>query len=292
MKRRLVLAAGGTAVGAALLVSGCGGSGSEVRTDTMKLTAAEALARTSQKTGQADTFKADLTVTDNGEGGVRVKATGRFRLRPEPAASIRLTEASRGGRTIPEATGQAIFIGDVLYVKVPRGAQSLTGGRPWGKVDMDQAGSRLGVDVGELVDQADKVNPAEQTRMFTASKDVRRVGTETVDGVETTRYTGTTTVREALDRLDPAAREKARRWFPQATGNERITFDLWVGKDYLPRKLRSRTTGGNGDRGGSVTILYSDYAKPFTVSPPPADQVGEISLTNLFGGRRPAPPRN
>src|SRR5690242_4118213 len=60
MNRRLVVAAGGTAVGAALLLSGCNGDGSGSNAN-MKLSANEALLKSSQKTAQSDTFKADLT---------------------------------------------------------------------------------------------------------------------------------------------------------------------------------------------------------------------------------------
>jgi hypothetical protein len=290
MKRRLVVAAGATAMGTALLVSGCGGSGSEVATGTMKLTAAEALIKTSEKTGQADSFKADLTVTDTGNGGGQVKATGQFRLAPKLAFSARLDEVSQGGRAVPGAKGQAVFTGDVLYAKVPQLAQFVSGGKPWVKVGVNQAGQRFGVDVKGLVDQVSKVNPAEQTKMFTGSKDARRVGTETVDGVQTTRYTGTVTVQDALNRLDPQARENVRKWFPEGANGERISFDLWVDKDQLPRKLSSKGAG-SGDRSGTVTVLYSDYGKSFSVNPPPADQVGELSLSGFLGGggQTPAP---
>jgi hypothetical protein len=293
MKRRFVVVAGGAAMGTVLILSGCSGTGSEVSTGAMQLTAGEALVKASQKTGQADSFKADLTVTDPGGGGNSVNATAQFRLQPTLAFSGRLDEVKRGGQPMPGVTGQAIYTGDVLYAKVPQLARFVAGGKPWVKVDVNQAGQQAGFDAKGLVEQLRKVNPAEQTKMLTASKDARRVGEETVDGVKTTRYTGTVTVQDALSRLDGQTRERVRQHFPQDAAKERIAFDLWTGQDQLPRKLVTKDgsptwSASGGKHAGTLTVLYSDYGKSFSVNPPPADQVGELSLGSLLGGA-PAP---
>ncbi|MGK5553520.1 hypothetical protein ACSNOI_18055 [Actinomadura kijaniata] len=286
MKRRFTVAAGGTAVGAALLLSGCTGDGGGTG-EAVKMSATEALAKTSQKTGQADRFKADLTVTDRADGGSRVRASGQFQLRPTLTFSARLDEVSRGGSAVPAAQGQAIFTNNTLYARVPpMVGQAVGATKPWLRVDVNQVAQRTGFDVKGMIDQIQRVDPAEQTKMFTASKDVRRVGEESVDGVRTTHYAGSVTVREALAKLDPQAREKTKRWFKGGEGNERITFDLWTDAQNLPRKLVSKGTGDG--HGGTVEVRYSDYGKAFSVNPPPADQVGQLSLEQLFGAR----PRN
>ncbi|MFB4305664.1 hypothetical protein [Actinomadura sp. GTD37] len=282
MNRRLVVAAGGTAVGAALVLSGCNGDGS-ANTENMKLSAGQALAKTSEKTGQADTFKADLTVTGTGDGAGKIHANGQFRLRPELTFSAKLDEFQRNGQSVPGAKGQAIFTGDVLYAKVPQLAQFVSGGKPWVKIDVGQVSQRTGFDVQGLVDQVQKVDPAEQTKMFTGSKDARRVGSETVDGVKTTHYAGTVTVQDALNRLDAQARAKVSKWLPKDRANGKINFDLWTDGDNLPRKIVSKADGSRGET-GSVTVLYSDYGKSFTVNPPPSDQVGQLSMGSLLGG--------
>ncbi|SFO07808.1 MULTISPECIES: hypothetical protein [Actinomadura] len=283
MNRRLVVAAGGTAVGAALLLSGCNGDGSETNTGNMKLTAGQALLKASEKTGKTDTFKADLTVTGTGDGGGKIHANGQFRLRPSLEFSAKLDEFSKNGQTVPGAKGQAVYKGNVLYAKVPQLAQFVSGGKPWVKIDVNQVAQRTGFDVQSLVSQVQKVDPAEQTKMFTGSKDARRVGTETVDGVKTTHYTGTVTVDDALKRLDAQSREKVGQWLPKDRANSKINFDLWTDGSNLPRKLVSKATGTGGEN-GTVTVLYSDYGKSFDVNTPPSDQVGELTIGNLFGG--------
>jgi len=285
MKRRYAVVAGGTAVGAALLVSGCTGSGDDkgATTDNMKLTAAQALDRTSQKTGEADTFKADLTATGTGNGGGKIHATGQFKLRPTLVFSAQLDDFAAGGQSVPGAKGQAIFTGDVLYAKVPQLARFVANGKPWVKVDVNKMSQTTGFDVKSLINQVQQVNPAEQTKMFTGSKDVRRVGEESVDGTKTTHYAGTVTVQDALNRLDPSVRQRVQAWLPQRdAANQKISFDLWTDKSGLPRKLESK--GDHDGKTGSVTVLYSDYGKNFGVNPPPSDQVGELSLNGLLNG--------
>ncbi|MFI0454221.1 hypothetical protein [Actinomadura sp. 6N118] len=281
MKRRFAVVAGGTAVGAALLVSGCGAENG-ANTDNMKLSAAQALTKTSERTSQADTFKAELTVTETGGGAGKVHATGQFSLKPTLTFSAQLDEVSRGGQAVPGIKGQAIFTGDALYAKVPQLARFVANGKPWVKIDVNKLGQSAGFDVKSLIDQVQKVSPAEQTKMFTGSKDVRRVGQESVDGVKTTHYSGTVTVQDALNRLDAQTRQKVQNWFPKGAPTEKINFDLWTDKDGLPRKLESK--GGTGKDSGTVTVLYSDYGKKVSVNPPPADQTGELSLNGLLGG--------
>ncbi|CNE66378.1 Uncharacterised protein [Mycobacterium tuberculosis] len=282
MNRRLVVAAGGTAVGAALVLSGCNGDGS-ANTENMKLSAGQALIKTSEQTAKADTFKADLTVVDGGGESGRIHADGQFQLRPTLQFSAKLDEFSRNGQTVPGAKGQAVFTGNVLYAKVPQLAQFVSGGKPWVKIDVNQVSQRTGFDVQGLVDQVQKVDPAEQTKMFTGSKDARRVGTDSIDGVRTTHYAGTVTIDDALKRLDAQAREKVSRWLPKDRANGKINFDLWTDGDNLPRKIVSKAHGAQGET-GSVTVLYSDYGDSFTVNPPPADQVGRLTIGSLLGG--------
>ncbi|MBW8485144.1 hypothetical protein [Actinomadura parmotrematis] len=287
MKRSYAVAAGSTAVGAALLLSGCNADGTGGTDANLKLTANQALIKTSQKAAKANTFKADVTVKDTSEGG-QVHATGQFRLRPDLAFSAQVDSASKGSASIPLSGSQAIFTSDTLYVKAPSQLrQFIAGGKPWLKIDVTQLQQRTGVDVKGLVGQVEQADPAQQTKMFTGSKDVRRVGTETVDGVKTTHYAGSVTVKDALAQLDAQQRSKASQWLSNADQNSRIKFDLWSDGDNLPRKLVS--TGQGKDDNGSVQVLYTDYGKSVTVNAPPSDQVGQLSLNGLLGGNTPKP---
>jgi hypothetical protein len=206
MSRRYVV---GAAAGTALIISltGCAGdSGGQATSGGIRLTAAEAVAKTSQRTGRADSFRADLTVNGtSAAGATKIHVTGRFRTRPALAFTAKLDQAGQAGRSLPGVGGQAVFVNDILYVKSQQLSQ-LVNGKPWLKIDVNRAGQQAGLDVSGLLDQVRKVDPAEQTKMFTASKDVRTLGEQTIDGVKTTHYAGTVTVDEALKQFDASTR--------------------------------------------------------------------------------------
>lgn len=280
MSRRIVA---GTAAGAALVLSlsGCmGETGGANAGGGMKLTAAEGVAKSSQQTSKTDTFTADLTV-DGASGGSATKAhiTGRFRIRPTLAFTADLDRASHGGWSLPGGA-QGVFTDNVLYVRAQQLSQ-LTGGKPWTRFDPQKAADGAGLNVNDLVNQVQKVNPAEQTKMFTGSKDVRTVGQETVDGVKTTHYAGTVTLTEALKRLDGTTRDRVAKFYGPGS-DQKMNFDLWTDGDQLPRKLVSKVSSPKGDA-ATITILYRDFGKTVNVTAPPADQVQDFDLGGVQG---------
>jgi hypothetical protein len=98
MKGRFVAVAGGAAMGTVLLLSGCGGAGTEGTIGNIRLTAAEALLQSSQKAGRADSFKADLTVTEAGERAVPAAAHAGLHREAE---RVRSRRAAGPGRRRP-----------------------------------------------------------------------------------------------------------------------------------------------------------------------------------------------
>jgi hypothetical protein len=279
MSRRLAV---GTAAGTTLVLSltGClGNAGSGSAGGGVQLTAAQVLEKASQKTGQVDTFKADFTMNvGSAQGSMNMHAIGQFRLRPSVAFTMNIDKMSMGSQSVPMSAMQVVYLDKVIYMKSPQLSQA-TGGKPWLKLDVGKAAQQSGVNLDALMNQTQRVNPAEQTKMLTASKDVKQVGTETINGIKTTHYTGSITVAEALAKLDAKTRAQVKTLYQQA-GATRINFDLWADGQQLPRKL---TTKVNIPQGSTTdTIVYEDYGTPVTVSAPPADQVGD--LRSLTGG--------
>ncbi|REE98097.1 LppX_LprAFG lipoprotein [Thermomonospora umbrina] len=279
--RTTVVVAAGSAIAATL--TACGSDGGSGNAGTINLPADTALVKASQRTGQADSFEADLTIADTGDGGTTIRGSGDVRLRPNLAFTATLDQLKVGGQTLPGVGSRAILVGDTLYAKVPRLAEFATGGKPWLRLNVDRTGRRLGFGFDEITDAVQRVNPAEQTKMFTGSKDARRVGEEKIEGVRTGHYTGTVTLQDALNRLDPQTREKVRRW--HTDGSDRLAFDIWIDSENLPRKLVVKGTS-KGHETSTVTVLYRDYGKKIRVNPPPADQVGDVTDTvgRFLGG--------
>ncbi|WP_329250585.1 LppX_LprAFG lipoprotein [Actinoallomurus sp. NBC_01490] len=275
MVRRYAL---GTAAGAALIVSltACQGSGDDKQ--SAQVPAAQAIALASQKTATVDSYKVAVTAAGTGEAAAKMHGTIQIRLKPQLQATGTLDSATVKGQSLPGGE-RAILLGDAFYAKVPQQLSQFTGGKPWVKFSISQASKQAGVNLDSIVKRA---NPAEQTKIFTGSKDARRVGTESIDGVKTTHYEGTVTP-EQVGQLDARA-QQAFKQFYQRSGANKVTFDLWVGKDSLPRKLVTKVTTDKGN--ASSTMIFSDYNKSFSVSAPPASEVTDGSqLKNALGSQ-------
>jgi hypothetical protein len=275
MSRRF---AAGTAVGAAVVLSltGClGESGGGSAGGGVQLTAAQVLEKASQKTSQFDTFKTDMTVdASTPQGAVNTHLTGQFRLKPSLAFTMNIDNMSAGGRSLPTGGIQMVYLDKAIYVKVPPQLSQRSGGKPWGKIDLAQMGQQSGFNLDSLLSQSQQANPAEQTKMFTASKDARKVGEETINGVKTTHYTGSITVAEAMGKLSAQNRAQLQKVYKEI-GATKINFDLWADDQQLPRKLTTKIpTQQTGNL--TATMIYQDYGKAVNVSAPPADQVGDI----------------
>jgi hypothetical protein len=282
MSRRF---AAGTAVGATLVLSltGClGDSGGGSAGGGVQLTAAQVLEKASQKTGQVDTYKADFTMNiGTRQGAMNMHALGQFRLKPSLAFTMNVDKMGMGGQSMPIGAIQVVYLNKVIYMKSAQLSQA-TGGKPWLKLDLGREAQQSGFNLDALMNQSQQVNPAEQTKMLTASKDARQVGTETINGVKTTHYTGSITVAEAMNKLDAKTRAQLKKIYDQA-GATKIHFDLWADGQQLPRKLTTKLDIPQGNT--TNTIIYEDYGAPVHVSAPPAGQVGDFR--GLSGGGLP-----
>lgn len=274
--------AAGCAVGATIVVSlaGCkaGGDGTE-GTDATKVSAAQAIGLASQKTATVNSYKVDVTAAGTGQAASKMHGVIQIRIRPDVAATGLLDQASVHGQSMP-GSERAILLGDAFYAKVPQQLSQFTGGKPWVKFSVSDAAKQSGIDIEGLLQQA---NPAEQTKIFTSSKDVHKVGTSSINGDKTTHYEGTITPKEASSALDPQARKTFTDLYQQA-GASNLKFNLWLGKDNLPRKLTTKVASKDGTL--SSTMVFSDYNKSFNVSAPPAGEVADGSqLKNSLSGQ-------
>ncbi|WP_242902952.1 hypothetical protein [Actinomadura terrae] len=283
----------GTAVaaGLALSLTGClGDSGTKVDEagKNIKLTAAQVLGRTAQKTGQTDAFKADLSMQMQGAAMGDTSMTGsvQYRLKPELAFSMRFDQMSVAGRSMPGMEQR--LVGRTMYIKMPMLAQlGVKTGKPWLKISLDELGKKSGMNLDQLMEQSRQTDPVETTKMLTASKDVREVGEETVDGVKTTHYTGTYRLEDALAKL-PAEEQQRKRQAMDKLNMDSMAFDLWVDDQQLPRKMAMRS-GQAADGKMTITMRFHDFGKPVQITAPPASATSDFGemLGQLGNGLKP-----
>lgn len=274
------------ATGLALSLTGClGEAGNKVDEagKNLKLTAAQVLGKTAEKTGRTDSLKADLSaqIPGSGTAGGTMNGEIQYRTKPDLAYRMHFNAVSLGGRELGDA--EQILLGGNLYIKLPSGAGGdRTSGKPWIKMSLDEIGKESGISFDRLLQQSQQMDPVQTTKQLTASKDVREVGKETVDGVETTHYTGSYRAEDAVAKLPPESRELYRRRMVQV-GLETFSFDLWVDGEHLPRKLTLKAQMKDGVM--NTTIKYRDFGKPVQITEPPANQVTDYSeILNALGG--------
>ncbi|HEX2314777.1 MAG TPA: hypothetical protein VHJ17_13630 [Thermomonospora sp.] len=269
-----------------LSLTGCLGGGGEKTRDTardtgrdtggaVKLAAAQLLARVSDKAGQADSYRSHIVTRTRMTMGSRRLEVGtdmRMAIRHRPSLAMSGTVTTSGMAAGGARAGRMrmILVDRTMYMNL--GSPRLTGGKPWARVPLDRLTAQGGADP---LKEAERNGPAEQARLLTTSGDVREVGRETINGVPTTHYAGTVDPARGFAKMSPEHRRKFEEMYKRLKVKA-MRIELWVGRDGLPRKQRARITLPNG---GEITTTghFTGYGEPVRITPPPANQVGELT---------------
>ncbi|MFC5825344.1 LppX_LprAFG lipoprotein [Nonomuraea insulae] len=259
-----------TAAGAALVVAAVAGCGSNAQPIQVNLAASEVLAQTAQKTAEVTSYTVDavVNVKHPQEGTGKVQGRVLYQSKPELAADLTLDTVDMGGRSVPGGV-RAVLQGDTVYVKVEALNQLLGATKPWIKVSLSETGHSA--EVNQYLGQIQQFDLGNVTKLVTASQDVKSVGNESVNGDDTTHYSGTFPVEAAVQQLPADKQEQARQGLAELKD---VKFDIWVAADGLPRKLTL-----NGSKEGATldaTLFFKGYNEPVNIQAPPADQVGDL----------------
>ncbi|MFJ1973126.1 LppX_LprAFG lipoprotein [Streptomyces sp. NPDC087903] len=234
---------------------------------------AAAVAKAAKNAETITSFRYTMTgkVPDAG----RVSGEAAMSVKP-PAMSMKITAQDKGadGKVEIRLVDKAMYIGG--------GAQAAKemDGKSWIKFDMSALGADKQLNPAQLgAGQADQ-NPATESTFLTGSKDVKKVGTETVDGVKTTHYKGNVTLDEleaSLKGKDKATRKTREKSIAQyeKMGVDSLVMDMWIDGDDHTKKFRMR---GDADKGPlDMTITFLDINKPVTVTAPPAKDTADLA---------------
>ena len=113
--------------------------------------------------------------------------------------------------------------------------------------------------------------------MLTASKNVRSLGTHTIDGVRTAEYTGSYTTASALAVLSSSQRKVLGAELKQLTGA--IRFSDWIDAQHHVRKtVITETVSGQ-----QITLTTNTTAinQPVNIKLPPRRRVALIPAGSL-----------
>jgi hypothetical protein len=256
-------------LGALLLAAGAVGCGSE---ESPEMTPAAAVAKAAKNTEDITSLQYRMkgTVPESG----RVEGEASMRLKPTIAMSMKMQAPEQAaGETVEiRLVDKAMYLGGGAEM-----AKEMDGKR-WLKFDLSGSDAAKDLDKMGSTSQAEQ-NPAAESTFLTGAKDVKKVGSEKVDGVETTHYTGTVTLAELRASLKDSKgetreqREKSIKQY-EKLGVDKLTMDMWVDGEDHTKQFRMK---GQADKGPmDMTITFLDYNKPVTVKAPPAGEVADL----------------
>jgi hypothetical protein len=230
------------------------GSGGQTGSES----AVQAVQAAADQSKKVNSYSIRMDETLTGATAQHITGNMQFRLKPSLLAQVDLS--------IPPASVNEILTSKAAYLKVP-GLGST--GKPWVKLSFTGKNS-AGAALGQLLQQVETSNPANQTAALTASKDLRKTGTELVNGIQTTRYEGTYSASEQLRKLPPALRKTTSKSIA-ALGITKVQFTIWIDGQHQMRRVITV------EKGSSTTITTKldiiSVNQPVNVTLPPPSQV-------------------
>jgi hypothetical protein len=235
----------------------------------MTLTAGRALTLAAGQARQATSFSATIDVTTGGAAATHLSGTLVEQTKPALLAHEKFT-VSAAGTSIPGGM-ETLMTSDAMYLKMS--SLSRMAGKPWIKMPFSALKSGIGVNSGQLIRQMQANNPLASAEILPAATNVRKVGTQAINGVPATEYTGSLDVATALTRLG-AGMKKLMAPQIAATGVRTARFTVWVDAQHRVRKLTEVESGGSYR--ATVVMVVTSINQPVSIQAPPASQTAAM----------------
>jgi hypothetical protein len=265
----------------AVVAAGCGGS------STSSMTPLELVSQAVSKTTKADSAKFNMQITETlgPVGPLTITASGAT---DTSSHSANMTmDLSSVAQLVGGAAGNPDdWKGDVIvdgsdpkaiveYMRLPAITKLMPGAKPWVKVNLNDLAKSNSFDFSQLLQTAGIQDPTQALQMIQSVGNVQKVGTEQVDGVDTTKYSGTIDPTKLAAKFGNGNLGKVF----QAMGTKAIPITVWVDGDGYVRKLEeslSAQVPGSGTMDMKIGLQMSDFGAKVDVSPPPADQTTDL----------------
>jgi hypothetical protein len=276
LKKITVTGAAGAA--AVLLAAGCGTSPthSSTHSGASVLTPVQAITLAAHQAKRINSIAFNLNVRTTGQVSSTLTGSIQAQLRPSLLFKADMNISAPGGG-LPGGI-QEIMNSKAIYAKISVLQREL--GKPWVKLSYAEIHQATGQDFGQVVQQVQDYNPALQMQMLIGAKDVKRVGTQTIDGVKTTEYAGSYPASAAFAQV-PSSFQSNLRKQAQSIGLRDVQFRVWIDGQNLPRKIIAVERGTSTQI--TVTALIPSINQPVHVTYPPAGEVATIPASALQG---------
>ncbi|MFE2282237.1 hypothetical protein ACFXAE_34410 [Streptomyces sp. NPDC059454] len=272
------------AVMGSVVLSGCGeGSGSKTEGDGTPPSAS----------GSADAQEQGTTEVRAAYDKTAEAESARMTIRMNLAAEGQ-TITSEGKGVLGLAEGDSVMtvtaqdetieqrvVDQVLYQKVP--GQKTPGGKPWIKIDLEKVAAQQGLGNQQIGDPAQTAAYAKAI----ADKDVTKVGTEKVGGVNTTHYKVSVDVSklpggdQMSKQLGPTLPMQV--WLDDEGRLRRQQIDMTV---KAPASAQPEGSTSPQQLKMNTVMEFSDFGTEVDAEAPPAGQVTDMTDKALQGSRQ------
>jgi hypothetical protein len=244
-----------------------------------------------RKTSAAKSAKLKMTMTmpTGLAGGGTMEMTGVQGWNPGVMdITMKGSMLKAGDPGAPERM-RMIMIDNVMYMDMGAERAAAMDGKRWMKLDMGAAAksgdAELRKPMNGSLGQMNQ-DPAKQLALLLESPNLKHVGAERVNGVETQHYRGTLSVEQMLD-ANPAKSavlsEKERKELVakvEAAGMKGYDTEVWVDANGYPSRMVVGMTMAVGTL--QVRADYTDYSATTSVQAPPAKDT--FDLAEMMGG--------
>jgi hypothetical protein len=255
---------------------GRGGGGSS-KPAAEGMSAVRAVTLASQRAASVNAFASTMKVQMSGSIPGTLAGTMRVRKQPSVLASADFSTVKINGQAVPGGM-QEILTSRTLYLKLA--ALQRQFGKPWGALPLSELSRSTGINLSQFTQQMQESNPMTDAQMLTGAKNLRAVGSQTIDGVATTHYTGSFAASAGLAKLPPSLRGTEQRAL-QALGISTIGFNAWIDAQHRIRKIVVAERGRSEQITSVMQVTAFDQAVKVTL--PPASQVKTIPASALRG---------
>ncbi len=176
----------------------------------------------------------------------------------------------------------------VIYMRSPAFEGAPT---PWVSLDPSKMDPAAAAQFGGF--GAGTTDPSAYAGLFAGVFDVKASGDADIDGIATTRYTGTIDLQKVLEGFadvvgeDADAKtteqlEAAVEQFEALGIDGKIPFQIWIDDEGLPRRQRITMDFGDlvpgvGEAQMEMTVDYSAFGEPVDVDLPKASEVTDVT---------------
>ncbi len=255
---------------AAVVISGCGAA------NTVKQ-AVDPVAKAAEVTSKVPGYRMSAVVSINTTAGVVKTTMSGVMDRATRTGEMTSTESVAGHAfTMNERMSGLTIYMDASGIP---GANQLTHGKKWLKMDMSRAFGSMGL--GSL--STSSTDPSQFVDYLRAVSDsTEKVGTDTVRGVATTRYHAIVDLRKYPNIVPASQRATAKHaisTMESVLGGHTMAMDVWIDAGKLVRRMSFDMPEcvNNQKLNMSMTMDLYDYGPQPTTQLPPSSQAFDLT---------------